>query len=270
MPAVYGPDVSHHQGGSMDFAAMLANDPPMSFCIARSSYGKDGRDSQFGRNWGELRLLDGQMVRGVYHFAYHNLNRGRSGGEAEALNFVSAVKPLGGYGDGCLPPFLDFEKYAETDPGYPRAGMIADNLEFLRGFLNVADNEFERKCGIYTGANVWKYQADNTAEFSDRVLWQVAYSKKGADEGTAPPTIAGGEWIWDLWQWSGGSSYAYFKDEFGVLDGGPSSGVIDMNRVRGGRGELEKLSNPGGGAAAAGGIAAVAILAAAGYFAGKK
>lgn len=256
---IFGADISSHQGGNIDFRAVSAD---MDFVISKATEGADFSDSRFATNWAGTRAAG--MAPGAYHFARYDLRTGRDGGEKEGRWFVQHVKAVGGWQAGAMPPYADIEKYAEA-ADFGVASVVPGNIEFLRGFVDVVDNELGRQCGIYTGKNVWKFQFGGTDEFSDRSLWQVSYSSNGGNAGTAPPSM-GVDWQWDLWQWSGGGAYSYYEPLFGAVQGVPNP--IDVNRVRGGLDGLRRLTRGGGGT---GGLfAAAALMGATGYFMLKK
>jgi GH25 family lysozyme M1 (1,4-beta-N-acetylmuramidase) len=243
---LFGLDVSKHQG-TVDFAAARAGND-MRFAIVKATEGKDYEDPRFRDNWRKLLQLDpaaageAGMVRGVYHFARPDLrpDQGRSAGELEARWLVTVLGEVGGFGPGCFPPALDWEKY----PGSPSA----TNREWIAGFVNVIQGELGVLPMIYTGANVWYYTTGDTDAFNACPLWQVNYSPKGSQPDAEPrlmPRVEGREpWPWSLWQWSGGGDFRYYKAQFGPIAGIPS-GSADVNRFDGTWEELLALAQAG-------------------------
>ncbi len=216
---ILGIDISRHQG-DVDFAEV--EDDGMSFCFCKASEGGDYRDPAVSLYWTQLQ--ETKMFRGLYHFARPDLRIGRKGGETEGWNFVEVAKSLGDTDKGCLPPMLDFEKYSESDS--------KENIPWIQGWLDVVEGELGRPAGIYTGANIWRYEVGDTASFSDRTLWQVDYTATRSE----PKVIAGGAWRWAFWQYSGGGDYAYHGPVAGV------SGACDVNRFNGTKADLDALA----------------------------
>ena len=219
MTRIQGIDISRHQG-DVDFSAVEG--AGMKFCFCKATEGGDYQDPRVSGYWSQL--LETSMYRGLYHFARPDLRMGRSGGETEGKNFVRAAKSLGHYRAGCLPPMLDFEKYSDSDE--------AENIPWIEGWLDVVETELARGAGIYTGANIWKYEVGNTADFAGRPLWQVDYTASR----TEPKPIADGQWPWAWWQWSGGGDFAYAGPVPGV------NGACDVNRFSGTQEDLDRFA----------------------------
>jgi len=241
---MYGIDVSHHQGDVDFYAAALDSD--MRFAIVKATEGKDYEDPRFEENWNKLLELDPYqgtsdvtMVRGVYHFARPDLRPdwGRSAGELEASWMCQVLKRVGGYLEGSFAPALDWEKY-------PGSTSVLNN-QWIEGFIHVTEQEIGRKPMIYTGPNVWYYTTGDTDQFNDLSLWEVKYSNSGSDPAANPPvmprTSGTKPWPWTFWQWSGGGSYRYYKEQFGPVAGIPS-GSCDVNRYDGTMEELYDLA----------------------------
>ncbi len=217
---ILGIDISRHQG-TVDFQT-LASQSGMRFCYCKASEGGDYEDPNVATYW--RGLLGTDIYRGLYHFARPDLRTGRSGGETEGRNFVRVAKSLGHTGQGMLPPMLDFEKYSESDAN--------ENIPWIDGWLHVVENELARPAGVYTGANIWKYEVGNTDKYNTRNLWQVDYTATR----TKPKEIADGNWPWTFWQYSGGGDFAYYGPVPGV------NGVVDVNRFYGDETDLRVLA----------------------------
>lgn len=239
---IYGVDVSRHQG-DVNFADMSANSE-MKFAIVKATEGKDYEDPQFRDNWSKLMALDPEtkdgntIIRGVYHFARMDLrpDQGRSAGELEARWLVQVLREVGGYGEGALPPALDWEKYG---------GTPATNVEWIRGFVDVVESELGRRPMIYTGPNVWYYTTNDSDAFVDYGLWEVKYNANGSDPQSNPPLMPRKDsrrrWCWKLWQWSGGGDFNYYQPQYGDIPGVPS-GTADVNRFNGTMEELREMA----------------------------
>ncbi len=189
---ITGIDISAHQG-LINFDAVAA--AGHQFVICKATEGREYVDGRFIRNWRELsRRTD--LYRGAYHFARPDSVGGAADGRAEAEDFCDALEALGGYGDGCLPPVLDFEKY--SDDG------AAENVPWIRAWVDTVEARLGRTPMIYTGVNVWRYETGNSADFTDLPLWLVQYGTH------AQPSLKTLPWkSWAFWQWSGGGRHAH-------------------------------------------------------------
>lgn len=239
---IYGVDVSRHQG-DVNFAEMAAKSE-MKFAIVKCTEGKDYEDPRFRDNWSKLMALDpatkegNTLIRGAYHFARMDLrpDQGRVAGELEARWMCQVLKEAGGYGDGALPPALDWEKYG---------GTSTLNIEWIQGFVDVIEAELGRRPMIYTGPNVWYYTTNDSDRFVEYDLWEVKYSASGSDPQATPPQMPRKDnrkrWCWKIWQWSGGGDFNYYKPQYGDIPGVPS-GTADVNRFNGTIEELREMA----------------------------
>ncbi len=230
MDFIEGIDVSKHQG-DVDFKATMS--AGMKFAFVKCTEGIGYIDPCFHENWRKLVELDGDYIRGAYHFARPDTGGGLKDGENEAWHFAHVLKEAGHCAEGCLPPALDFEKYSDSGP--------EDNIPWVRGFINVIEKELGRKPIIYTGKNIWKYELGNTDAFTACPLWQVYYSdyKSKRKLVTTP-------WPnWTFWQWSGGRGkgfdYRFWLMKNGKMPG-IRSGFCDVNRFNGTLEELQRLA----------------------------
>lgn len=253
---IFGIDVSKHQG-RVDFRALLEPPtrarPPFEFAIVKATEGGDHLDPKFKEHWAKLLELDPgaggdgpTLIRGVYHFARPDNRKQLSGedaGATEAKWLCKVLKEAGGYYEGCLPPFLDWEVYPGT--GWRRSRA------WIEGFSKVVFDELGRVPGIYTGPNVWKHTTNNWDEIRERfAIWQVKYQQDGWRRSVRFPRSSlntnGEPWPWTLWQWSGGGKYNHYTARFGDVPG-VKSGVADINRFDGTREELRTLARLGDG-----------------------
>ncbi|MCH9681468.1 MAG: peptidoglycan-binding protein [Deltaproteobacteria bacterium] len=238
-----GIDVSSAQG-DVDFN--LVRNAGFRFCIAKATEGADFRDKRFQTNMQKIAAVEGgpRFFAGAYHFARPDNRAGRNGGEVEAKWFCSVLKQsLSSVGlsitNDFIEPVLDMEKYDESD--------ASDNISWVEGFLSVIAAETGRTGMVYTGPNYWRYQAGNTDQFAKAgiPLWEVKYSRSGANEGSTPPRLPTDTrkalWTPSLWQWSGGGDFAYYVQQYGKIPGVPS-GVADVDRVMGDESVLRALA----------------------------
>ena len=228
MSYLQGIDVSKHQGKNVDFKATQSAD--MTFAFVKMTEGVGYIDPEFKNNWRKLVDLDGQYIRGVYHFARPDTVGGRIDGENEARYMVRVLKSNGHWQEGCLPPALDYEKYCDSGP--------RENGEWVRGFVEVVEAELGRTPIIYTGRNVWRYELGDTREFVRCPLWQVRYTKKPQPVPMPWPT-------WTFWQWSGGKGKDFDHRFWMMAHGkmpGVASGYCDVNRFNGTKEALWELA----------------------------
>ncbi|MDC0716164.1 GH25 family lysozyme [Nannocystis bainbridge] len=239
---IQGIDVSHNQG-PIDVAAVRA--AGFRFCVAKATEGVDYEDCAFRRTLAAVAALPPgglPFYAGAYHFARPDNHPGRSGGEDEAGQFsrvlAAAAAECGlSLTSGYLEPALDFEKYCDDE-----SCGTADHSEWIDGFLGVLVAETGRRGMIYTGANVWRYQAGDTDRFASAgvPLWQVGYTSRGADPAATPPRIpsdpARAPWPAAIWQWSGGGEFAYYGRVPGV------DGDVDIDRLMGDESLLSALA----------------------------
>ena len=239
---IQGIDVSHHQG-SVDWEA-VSNDPGnMRFGIAKATEGADFLDPRFMENMSKIRELnerEGRIVLypGAYHFARPDNRHGRSGGETEGRWFCETLLAALNAGciaslkEGFLEPWLDFEKYSDSD--------YEQNIPWIEGFLHIVAEETGRMGGIYTGPNIWRYELGNTDHFNAWPLWEVKYKEYGEDPNASPPRMptdeSKDEWVWKMWQWSGGGDFDYYGGVQGV------NADCDVNRFNGTEDDLAALA----------------------------
>ena len=90
-----GIDVSHHNG-EIDWSRVKQSG--IQFAYIKATEGSDWEDIRFPNNWTESKK--NKIYRGAYHFFSTT-----SSGEAQALNYISAVPKE----KGMLPPVIDLE-----------------------------------------------------------------------------------------------------------------------------------------------------------------
>lgn len=204
--AIQGIDVSHWQDG-IDFDQVEREG--YIFAIAKATDGTGDPDPGFGRHLQAIR--DAGLVAGAYHFARPSSVGTPADAEAEAMEFARRITEAGGLGPVSLPPAIDFEEYSDNGP--------AENGPWLSAFVHVVELELGTSPMIYTGRNVWRYEAGHSDAFDHLPLWLVRY-----DRGTPSLELEGFGQA-DLWQWSGGGRFAYGPKVAGR--------VVDINRFVG-------------------------------------
>lgn len=231
---IQGIDISKHQG-EVDFVQVGGAGLRFVYCKATEgaadSDGNGYLDPSFRANW--ARLVDpatnGRLLRGAYHFARpDNTSRGcgRAGGVAEAEWFCKVLREVGHYGQGCLPPALDYEKNNDCS--------AADNIAWIRGFLDTVEQQLGRKAVIYIGPNICESQLGGTDAFVGELLWTVTWSATSLQP--RPMPTGGKPWAWTFWQWSAGGSSNFYGQVPGL------TGACDINRFNGDEAALEVLA----------------------------
>lgn len=181
MAEIQGIDVSNHQG-TLNWDNLK---PHISFAVARAGYGGGGRDTQFARNWSELRRLG--IPRMAYFYAYP----GRSGGRAQAEEFFARV--------GSLQPGESIALDIEDDTAYGRA-LVASDVQWCLDFLNRCKELFGVKALIYMNSNVLGRYDWSPVVKGDHGLWLANYGANNGKPGTRPSS---GEWPFiAMWQFT--------------------------------------------------------------------
>ena len=171
--------------------------------IARATYSNYLTDRTLAHNWAEWR------EHGIRKTAY-GFPIPAFGADDQAKLFVKAMKGVGGWDAGDLPPVLDFEQ----------AGFTAHQIKV---WLDRVEGEFGVKPIIYTRADIWDTICTNNAPewTSDYPLWVGWYpfTEYIDKNDTVPENRMPKGWDkWALWQYS----------EAGRLDFDPHNGY-DFN-----------------------------------------
>lgn len=207
--AIFGPDVSNHQG-EIDWDRAHASGH-VEFAIAKASEGTHFTDAWFARNWRELDRLG--IPRGAYHYALPH----RNGPEAEAAHFLRVVKAQGLKPGDLLA--LDME-----DPDLP---VGADAGPWSIRFCEVVQAETGSRPLIYTYPSYVPERSLNEPGLAGYPLWYASYDGDHQQPyaGRVPRPWA----VVSLWQWDHAQPI-------------PGIGArIDMNRFEGSADELRAL-----------------------------
>ncbi|MEO1837058.1 MAG: MBL fold metallo-hydrolase, partial [Akkermansiaceae bacterium] len=87
--------------------------------------------------WEQLvELGHERMYRGAYAVGRPDSVGGMQDGINEAKDFAKALKAVGHYQAGCLPPVLDYEKYSGKG--------VAANLDYIEGWVKTIEDELGR------------------------------------------------------------------------------------------------------------------------------
>lgn len=207
--AVQGIDVSHHQG-SIDWKSVAK--AGILFAFAKLTEGDTFVDSQFARNWSEMK--DAGILRGAYHFF-----RPAKSASAQAEKFIQTV---GNLDSGDLPPMLDLEETQGHNEwtDLPQEERVAVAL----GWLDLVEDGLDVKPIVYTRRGFVTAHLGDPGRLTDYPLWIAHYTK------AAKPAIPSGWKKWTIWQYS----------ETGKVSGIP--GNVDMDRFNGPLSELKALA----------------------------
>ncbi|MER8817758.1 glycoside hydrolase [Mesorhizobium sp. M0142] len=222
-------DVSHHQGGGIDFGSMRKQS--IRCVYVKATQGIRYKDPRFAENWSALGNLpdSDKLYRGAYHFLTAD-----DDATTQASNFLRLVQKHGGFKPNDLPPVVDLEWDIGTIGGPDRwrkykAGQIIDKT--LK-WLSIVEKETGEVPMIYTARAWWREaigSEDKFEAFSRYRLWIADYSRSSAAvEVPKVPRNAD----WDLWQ---------FSDRAAITIGFDRG--VDANIFRGT--EAEFLSNFG-------------------------
>lgn len=202
-----GIDVSHHQG-TFDWAGAKSKHD-LSFAFAKATEGQGWRDSEFKRNWQQMRSHG--LVRGAYHFA-------RPGGNVinNVTNFLSAIDEAGGLENDDL-VVLDLE----TTDDVPSA----DVGSWARIWCAEVAARTDKKPIIYTG--YWFIEGGTrhlrVQGLGEYPLWIAYWPDRGVwwPEGQEPrvpePWKSAGS-TWTFWQHSDSSNVL----DLNVFNGSPT------------------------------------------------
>lgn len=205
-----GSDVASHQHpGATAIDWGRVKDAGHAFAIVKATEGITYVNPHYAED--SVAMQKAGIVRGTYHYALPQFPA-----IAQARHYAAVLAthttPLD------LPPVLDLEETGGLGPLALQA--------WVRTFLTTLDSITGRTTIIYVSPGFWRYQMNNTTEFSDRPLWIADYNG-----GTAPTMPLPGGWKdWTFWQYTGN----------GQVDG--VSTPIDLNTFNGDKGELLALT----------------------------
>lgn len=193
--AVYGPDVSKHQG-KVDWK--LFEDSGDQFAFCKATEGQNYVDPCFQDNI-EAIFDKTQMIAGAYHFARVSrkglsvnadldlrLKHIRKDARGEAGDFLHQVMPwVERFGArGFMRPVLDIE----WDKRATKAKISAQEiLTFCLEFASVVRETTGKLPIIYTGPSFWKYKLSESLELAGCPLWLVdGYRPRSATKPRRP------------------------------------------------------------------------------------
>lgn len=208
-----GSDVASHQHpGSLAINWERVKAAGHRFAIVKATEGISYVNPHYREDSDSMRRAG--LIRGTYHYGLPQYSAVL---QAQHYAAVLATNTT----DLDLPPVLDLE---ETDG----LGPIALQA-WVRTFLTTLDTLTGRQTMIYVSPGFWRYQMDNTKEFSERPLWIADYN--GENSPTLP--LPGGWNTWTFWQYTGSGS----------VDGVATP--IDLNTFNGTEAQLLALTSHG-------------------------
>jgi GH25 family lysozyme M1 (1,4-beta-N-acetylmuramidase) len=183
--------------------------------IARATYSNYLIDSSLAHNWAEWR--EHGIRKTAYGFPIPVF-----GADDQAKLFVKAMKGVGGWDEGDLPPVLDFEQ----------AGFTAHQIKV---WLDRIDGEFGVKPIIYTRADIWEticneFAPEWTSNYPLWVGW-YPYTNYIDANSTVPENRMPKGWDkWALWQYSEAGKLEfdpYNGYDFNVMSGWYKTEILD-------------------------------------------
>lgn len=163
---VHGVDISHHQSGKIDWAALKR--AGVQWMYHKSTEGNSFKDSNYGKRRAEAKANG--VPFGAYHFA-----RPESGdARREAAFFVATAKPV----PGDLRPALDLETKEHLSGAalVKWADEFCDEVEDLTGVTPVVYTPYVLSSLLEKKAIFWvpRYNNSNTPPVRQWDIWQFS------------------------------------------------------------------------------------------------
>ncbi|MGP9536982.1 GH25 family lysozyme [Brachybacterium sp. AOP43-C2-M15] len=207
---IYGQDVSGWQG-EVDWAAQV--ELGSRFAYVKATEGRTFRSSDFDHQY--LGAGAAGLARGGYHFA-----RPDSGGPEEQVDFF--LDNGGGWSDDgiTLPGMLDLEGYS----GIPRDyGLSQQEMrEWISAFSVRYRDQTGRRPVLYTNLHWWNDVVGDWTP-TNSPLFLASYSS------SAPTTLPGRWWAWEMWQYSDSGPFAGDSNVFHGSEDQFASFVSDVD-----------------------------------------
>ncbi|MCC5637555.1 hypothetical protein LC593_17240 [Nostoc sp. CHAB 5844] len=159
------------------------------FAFAKATEGKTWRADTFPTNWRQIQGAG--MFRGAYHFF-----RPIADPKEQARNFLDYVASVEPIQPEDLPPALDLEHFPDSVKREWEAFSKTERVERVRTWIDIVENEINRKPIIYTSFGFWDSYMSGVKDFSEHPLWVAHYTDK------SKPLIPR-EWkTWAFWQYT--------------------------------------------------------------------
>lgn len=207
-----GVTVSYYQG-IIDWETL--KNSGITFVYIRASNGP-AKDTNFDANWA------GAKAAGIFRAPYHQADMTEDPA-VDAENFVSTFS--GDYMSGDLPPMIDLIGTSSGDLSE------SEMLWWLETWVDTVNNATEMDPIIYTSMSYWINAMDNSAAFSDHILF-IAHETNDSF-----PSIP------DVW-WGGDSSFWIF---WAYNSSGTKPGItvgVELDRYQGSISQLQALTKP--------------------------
>lgn len=158
---IHGIDVSHHNETIDWHKVKHSKDDKVdiSFCFIKATEGTDLKDSDFQKNWIDVKKI--ALIRGAYHFYVPWANP-----TLQAKNFIESVK----LEKGDFVPVIDFEKEGKSRS--IRANLLAN----LTIYIQLIEQHYGVKPIIYTNTYLYNKYMKNT--LNNYPLWISNYQSQ--------------------------------------------------------------------------------------------
>lgn len=175
---IHGVDISHHQSGPIDWAALKRDG--VKWMYHKATEGNGFKDSNYSKRRAEAKKAG--MPFGAYHFARPELGDARR----EAAFFVATAKPV----PGDLRPALDLETKERLSSAQivQWADEFCDEVEDLTGVTPVVYTPYVLSSALEKKALFWvpRYNNSNTPPVRQWDIWQFSNGVFGV-----PNSVAG-------------------------------------------------------------------------------
>lgn len=204
--AIYGVDVSHHNG-AIDWDTLPG--VGVTFAFIKISQGASYYDSASRKHWADLTRVQ-RTRRNIYKGTYHFLNAADSA-EEQAANYIQRMRASGGLSSQDLPPVLDLEWDPLVQNGRvvkDDSGQLVDQWKNMSGtdiaeraatWLRIVETELHRKPIIYTNASWWNERIGADERLRPYPLWIADYSNSSFNNGR--PKLPNG-FTYVMWQFT--------------------------------------------------------------------
>jgi GH25 family lysozyme M1 (1,4-beta-N-acetylmuramidase) len=198
-PDIDGVDLSHHQGGVLDFTQ--AKNAGVKFVIHKATEGTGFVDDHYALRRGQVAKAG--LIFGGYHFAHPSV----SNGTVQARYFLNRAKLVA----GDLRPVLDIEPHSDRPHLGCRCSTVtaAQREKWVAAFAAEIVAQVGVKPIIYTPFDLEQRYGP---------LWVARYSNTNT-----PPQIPKPWGRYAIWQFSNG--------RFGVPNSVPGLGRVDINTL---------------------------------------
>lgn len=191
-----------------------------SFAFIKATEGTTFVAASFQNNWEGAK--EASVIRGAYHFFLPKDNPHNP--EEQARHFLQTMGQLD---PTDLPPVIDLERYPTYVDRAWQAIDFSTRINYITRWLQVVEQETNRRPIIYTNLDFWGRYTNNTEQFKNYPLWAANFTSR-------PVPLYPNAWRnWTFWQYT----------ENGSVRG--IQGNVDLNRFRGSFAQLTAFVNEG-------------------------